>query len=37
MTVIMTLIGTVLPSMLDVVAAMEKYHPRTSLRLMLAR
>ncbi|KAK3803765.1 hypothetical protein RRG08_052937 [Elysia crispata] len=37
LTVIMTLISTIFPNILDLISLMEKYHPRTSLRLMLAR
>ncbi|XP_035826057.1 transmembrane channel-like protein 3 [Aplysia californica] len=37
LTVIMTLISTIFPNILDLISLMEKYHPRTSLRLMLGR
>ncbi|GFN91243.1 transmembrane channel-like protein [Plakobranchus ocellatus] len=37
LTIIMTLIATIFPNILDLISLMEKYHPRTSLRLMLAR
>ncbi|KAK7506207.1 hypothetical protein BaRGS_00002319 [Batillaria attramentaria] len=37
LTIIMTLISTLFPNVLDLISLMEKYHPRTSLRLQLAR
>ncbi|KAK6166036.1 hypothetical protein SNE40_022822 [Patella caerulea] len=37
LTIIMTLISTLFPNISDLISLMEKYHPRTSLRLQLAR
>ncbi|ESP01534.1 hypothetical protein LOTGIDRAFT_139638 [Lottia gigantea] len=37
LTVVMTLIATLFPNLSDLISLMEKYHPRTSLRLQLAR
>ena len=37
LTIIMTMISTLFPNVLDLISLMEKYHPRTSLRLQLAR
>ncbi|XP_055870846.1 transmembrane channel-like protein 3 [Biomphalaria glabrata] len=37
LTVVMTLISMIFPAFLDIIALIEKYHPRTSLQLMLGR
>ncbi|XP_041374249.1 transmembrane channel-like protein 3 [Gigantopelta aegis] len=36
LTIIMTLISTLFPNISDLISLMEKYHPRTNLRLQLA-
>ncbi|KAH9498806.1 Transmembrane channel-like protein 3 [Bulinus truncatus] len=37
LTVVMTLISMIFPTFLDIFALIEKFHPRTSLQLMLGR
>lgn len=37
LTIVLTLITTVFPAIVDIVAVAEKYHPRTNLRMQLAR
>lgn len=37
MSVVVSLVTMLAPSAFDLIAALERYHPRTSLRFQLAR